>query len=128
MKPMDDKPPTLDIRPGTPNDLIEQLDKENQKESPPAQMASAKPEAVPPNDETMDPLAVLLSSVPTEMGSSTVTEEEDWLLGEGDVITSKQVVRPPPIKTKAPSEESTLEQKDNMELTYADVGDTMEEI
>ena len=131
IKPMDDKLPTPDIRPGTPNDLIEQLDKEDQKEEqvpPPAQIASSKPEAVPPKDETVDPLAVLLSSVPTEIGPITVTEEEDWLLGEGDVVTSKQAVRPPPIETKPLLEESTLEQKDDVKLTSADVGDTMEEI
>ena len=39
--------------------------------------------------ETVDPLTVLLSSVPSEMGSIVVSEEEDWLLGEGDVVISK---------------------------------------
>ena len=48
----------------------------------------------------VDPLQVLLASVPAPLGSTTVTKEEDLLLSVGDVTTTEIVVRLPPKETE----------------------------
>ena len=75
----------------------------------------------------VDPLQVLLASVPVTLGSTTVTEE-DQLLGVGDVTTTNVVARLPPDQVKDPSGDATPNEKDDVKLTSKDVGDNMEDI
>ena len=76
----------------------------------------------------VDPLQVLLAAVPFALGSTTVTEEEDWLLGVGDVTATGVVARPPPNQVKDPSGDATPDEKDDVKPTSKDVGDNMEDI
>ena len=61
--------------------VIAQLDQEqSETEKAPAQQevtSTTNPVNMKPNDALVDPLQVLLASVPTVLGSTTVTEEED---------------------------------------------------
>ena len=86
------------------------------------------PVKMKPNDALVDPLQVLLMSASTALGSTTVTEEEDQLLGVGDVTTSDITARPPPDQVKDPSGDAILDEKDDVKLTSADVGDNMGDI
>ena len=132
VKTVDDKPPTPDICSRTPDMVVAQLDKEQQKE----QGQQGQPELVESTDtkdtksaeEWVNPLEVLLASVTTALGSTTVTEEEDHLLSVGNVTTTQIAVRPPPEKSRDISDDYEAEQKDDVKLTSADVGDNMEEI
>ena len=74
-------------------------------------------------EEWVDPLNVLLAAVPTALGSTTVTEEEDHLIGIGDVTTTQIAVRPP-----QENPETFLTIVKQNKLTSADVGDNMEDI
>ena len=76
----------------------------------------------------VDPLQVLLASVPVALGSTTVTKEEDQLLGVGDVTTTNVAARPPPDQVKDPSGDATPDEKDDVKLTSEDMGDNMEDI
>ena len=76
----------------------------------------------------VDPLQVLLASVPVTLGSTTVTEEEDQLLGVGDVTTTDVGARLPPDQVKDPSGDVTPDKKDDVKLTSEDMGDNMEDI
>ena len=50
----------------------------------------------------VDPLQVLLASVPVALGSTTITKEEDQLLGVGNVTTTDVAAGPPLIKLRTP--------------------------
>ena len=78
-----------------------------------------------PSDALVDPLQVLLASVPIALGSATVTKEEDRLLGVDDVTTTNVVARPPPDQVKDPSGDAIPDEKDDVQLTSADVGDNI---
>ena len=71
---------------------------------------------------------ILLASVPVALGSTTVTKEEDWLLGVGDVTTIDVAARLPPDQVKGPSGDATPDEKDDVKLTSEDMGDNMEDI
>ena len=86
------------------------------------------PVKMKPSDALVDPLQVLLTSVPTTLGSATVTKEEDQLLGVGDVTTTDVAARLPPNQVKDPSGDAILDEKDDVQLTSADVGDNMGDI
>ena len=73
-------------------------------------------------------MQVLLTLVPVALGSTTVTKEEDCLLGVGDVTTTNVVTRPPPNQVKDPSGDATPNEKDDVKLTSKDMGDNMEDI
>ena len=88
----------------------------------------ADPTKVEPADTMVDPLQVLLATVPVALGSTTATKEEDWLLGVGDVTATEVVARPPPDQMKDTSGDDTPDRKDNVKLTSEDVGDNMEDI
>ena len=62
------------------------------------------------------------------MGSPTVTEEEDWLLGAEEVTTEEVAARPPPQPTQGPLDDAPHDSRDDFKLTTADVGDNMEDI
>ena len=62
------------------------------------------------------------------LGSTTVTKEEDWLLGVGDVTATDVAARLPPNQVKDPSGDATPNEKDDVKLTSEDVGDNMEDI
>ena len=90
--------------------------------------STADPTKVKPTDIMVDPLQVLLASVPVALGPTTVTKEEDWLLGVGDVTTTDVAAKPPPDQVKDPSGNATPDQKDDVKLTSKDIGDNMEDI
>ena len=81
-----------------------------------------------PSDALVDPLQVLLASIPIALESATVTEEEDQLLGVGDVTTTDVMARLPPDQVKDPSGDAIPDEKDDIQLTSADVGDNMGDI
>ena len=58
----------------------------------------------------IDPLQVLLASVPVTLGSTTITEE-DQLLGVGDVTVTDVVARLPPNQAKDTSGDATLNER-----------------
>ena len=87
----------------------------------------ADPAKVKSTDIMVDPLQVLLASVPVALGSTTVTEE-DRLLGVGDVTTTNVVARLPPDQVKDLSGDATPDEKDDVKLTPEDLGDNMEDI
>ena len=62
------------------------------------------------------------------MGSLTITEEEDRLLGAEAVTTDKVVARLPPQPIQDPSDDTAPNDKDDFKLTTTDVGDNMEDI
>ena len=62
------------------------------------------------------------------MGSPTITEEEDQLLGAEKVTTDEVAARPPPQPIQDPSGDAAPNNKDDFKLTTADVGDNMEDI
>ena len=62
------------------------------------------------------------------MGSSTITEEEDQLLGAEEVTTEGAVTRLPPQPTQDPSDDAPHDDRDDFKLTAADVGNNMEDI
>ena len=76
----------------------------------------------------IDPLQVLLASVPVALGSTTVTKEEDQLLGVGDVTVTNAAVRLPPNQAKDTSGDATLNEKDDVKLTSEDLGDNIGDI
>ena len=76
----------------------------------------------------IDPLQVLLASAPPVMGSPTITEEEDQLLGTEEVTTEEVEARPPPQPIQDPSDDVAPDDKDDFKLTTADIGDNMEDI
>ena len=76
----------------------------------------------------VDPLQVLLATVPVALGSTIVTKEEDQLLGVGYVTATKVVARPPPDQMKDTSGDDIPNEKDNVKPTSEDVGDNMEDI
>ena len=76
----------------------------------------------------VDPLQVLLASVPVALGSTTITKEEDRLLGVGDVTTTDVVARLPPDQVEDPSGDATPNEKDDVKLTSEDVGDNTADI
>ena len=102
-----DHPPTPDICPGTPDLIMAQLDQEQcESDEAAAQWdapSTADPAKVKSTNIMVDPLQVLLALVPVALGSTTVTKEEDWLLGVGDVTTTDVVAMPPPDQVKDPS-------------------------
>ena len=102
----EDNPPTPDFCPGTPDVIIAQLDQEQYEvEEVPAQQevtSTTNPVKMKPNDTLVDPLQVLLTSVPITLGSATVTKEEDQLLGVGDVTTPMSQLGHPLTKSRIP--------------------------
>ena len=74
----------------------------------------------------VEPLQVLLASVPVALESTTVTEEEDQLLG--DVTTTDVAARPSPDQVQDSLGDATPGEKDDVKLTSEDVGDNMEDI
>ena len=62
------------------------------------------------------------------MGSPTITEEEDQLLGAEEVTTDEVVARLPPQPIQDPSDDVAPNDKDDCKLTTTDVGDNMEDI
>ena len=129
---MKDNPPTPDIHPGTPDVVIAQLEAEQQEaekqSDQPKPVATAKPVDAKDKGPIVDPLQVLLASVPTPLGSTTVTEEEDLLLSVGDVTTTEIVVRLPPTETGDTPGDCDPDEKDDVQLTSANVGDNMGDI
>ena len=109
-----------------------QLDQEqHESDEAPAQQdapSTADPARVESTDAMVDPLQVLLATVPVALGSTTVTKEEDQLLGVGDVTATEVVAKLPPDQMKDPSGDATPDEKDNVKLTSKDVGDNMEDI
>ena len=77
----EDNPPTPDIHPGTLDLIVAQLDqKQHESGGAPAQQdapSTTDPAKVKLTDIMVDPLQVLLASVPVALGSTTVIEEED---------------------------------------------------
>ena len=76
----------------------------------------------------VDPLQVLLASAPPVMGSPTITDKEDQLLGDKEVTTDEVVARPPPQPIQDPLDDTAPDDKDDFKLTVADIGDNMEDI
>ena len=76
----------------------------------------------------VNPLQVLLASAPPVMGSPTITEEEDHLLGAEEVTTEDIVARLPPQPIQDPSGDTAPDNKDDFKLTTTDIGDNMEDI
>ena len=107
----EDNPPTPDIHPGTLDLIVAQLDQEQHEsdEAPAKQDApsTADPTKVELTDAMVDPLQVLLAAVPVVLGSTTVTKEEDQLLGVGYVTTTDVAARLPPDQVKEPSGDAT---------------------
>ena len=91
-------------------------------------MSATNPLEKKPNDALVDPLQILLTSVPIALGSATVTEEKDQLFGVGDVTTTNVMARLPPDQVKDPSSDAIPDEKDDVQLTSADVGDNMGDI
>ena len=86
------------------------------------------PASIEPANVMVDPLQVLLASAPPVMGSPTVTEEEDQLLGAEEVTTDEVVARAPPQPIQDPSDDAAPNDKDDFKLTATDIGDNMEDI
>ena len=128
----EDNPPTPDIRPRTPDLIVAQLYQEQcESDEAPSQQdapSTADPAKVKLTDVMVDPLQVLLASVPVALGSTTVTKEKDRLLGVGNMTATDVVARPPPNQVKDPSDDATPNEKDNVKLTSKDIGDNMEDI
>ena len=76
----------------------------------------------------IDPLQVLLASVPVTLGSTAITKEEDQLLGVGDVTVTDVAARLPPNQAKDTSGDATLNEKDDVKLTSEDMSDNMGDI
>ena len=77
------------------------LDQECESDEAPAQQhapSTADTTKVELTEAMVDPLQVLLAAVLVALGSTTVTEEEDQLLGVDDVTATDVVARPPPTK------------------------------
>ena len=129
---VEDNPSTPDIHPGTPDVVIAQLEEEQwevEKQSDqPESVATTKTADVKAEELMVNPLQVLLASVPAPLGSTTVTEEEDQLLSVGDITTIEIAVRPPLKETRNISDDCDPEEKDDVQLTSADVGDNMGDI
>ena len=128
----EDHPPTPDVCSGTPDLIVDKLIQEQhgsvrtptQQDAPlPISPASIQSASV-----MVDPLQVLLASAPPVMGSPTVTEEEDRLLGAEEVTTDEVVARPPPQQIQDPMGDAAPNDKDDIKLTSADMGDNMEDI
>ena len=129
---VEDNLPTPDFCPGTPDVVMAQLDQEQHEkgEQPPQPEASSatNPAEVKADKAMVDPLQVLLASALTTLESTTVTEEEDLLLDVSNVTTTEVVARPPPEQAKDSSGGCKPDEKDNVQLTSADVGDNMGDI
>ena len=129
---VEDNPPTPDICPGTPDVVIAQLEVEQQEaekqSDQPKLEATFKPVDAKDEGPMVDPLQVLPASVPTLLGSTTITEEEDLLLSVGDVTTTETVVRPPPTETGDTPGDYDPDEKDDVQLTSADVGHNIRDI
>ena len=127
-----DNPPTPDIHPRTLDLIVTQLDWEQcESDEAPAQQTApspADPAKVKPTDAIVDPLQILLAAVPVALESTTVTEEEDQLLGVDDVTATEVVAKLPPDQIKDTSGNDTPNEKDDVKLTSEDVGDDMEDI
>ena len=132
----EDNPLTPDIHPRTPNLITAQLDREqHESDKVPAQLQAQQTAPFPagtakvePTNAMVDPLQVLPAMVPVALGSTTVTEEEDQLLGVSDVTATEIAVRLPPDQMKDTSSDDTPDEKDDVKLTSKDVGDNMEDI
>ena len=128
---MEDNLPTPDFHPGTPDAVMAQLDQEQHAkgEQPPQPeaLSATHPTEVKADEAMVNPLQVLLASAPTTLGSATVTEE-DLLLDVSNVTTTEVVARPPPEQVKDSSGGCKPDEKDNVQLTSADVGDNMGDI
>ena len=128
---MEDNLPTPDFCPGTPDVVMAQLDQEQcekgEQPSQPEALHATNPAEVKADEAMVDPLQVLLASAPTTLGSATVTEE-DLLLDVSDVTTTEVVARPPPEQVKGSSSGCKPDEKDNVQLISADVGDNMGDI
>ena len=129
---VEDNPPTPDFCPGTPDVVMAQLDQEQceKGEQPPQPeaLSATNPTEVKVDEAMVDPLQVLLASALTTLGSTTVTEEEDLLLDVSDVTTTEVVARLPPEQVKDSSGGCEPDEKDNVPLMSADVGDNMGDI
>ena len=111
---------------------MDQLIKEQHKPAGAPTQQDAPPPTDPAKTQSanvmVDPLQVLLASVPAVMGSPTITEEEDRLLGAEEMTTGEVVARLPPQQIKDHSNDATPDNKDDIKLTSKDIGDNMGDI
>ena len=128
----EDHPLTPDVHSGTPDLIVDQLIQEQHEpvRTPTQQDAPfpTSPASIQSANVMIDPLQVLLASAPPVMGSPTITEEEDQLLGIEEVTTEEVATRPHPQPIQDPSDDAAPNDKDDFKLTTADVGDNMEDI
>ena len=122
----EDHPPTPDVHSGTPDLIMDQLTKDQPTQQD--ALSTTGLVSIQPANDMVDPLQVLLASAPPVMGSPTITEEEDQLLGAEEVTTEEVAARLPPQPTQGPSDDAPHDDKDDFKLTATDVGDNMEDI